>query len=103
MKKNFWQSIKVTPILVGASLLATTQVQANEIAQANPEVDAQIINQLDSYSAEGGSSSQDQVTSVSQLRDVSPTDWAFEALRSLVERYGCIVVILIVLSEEIVL
>ncbi|MGI0479275.1 iron uptake porin [Geminocystis sp. CENA526] len=32
-----------------------------------------------------------QVTSVSQLRDVSPTDWAFEALRSLVENYGCIV------------
>ncbi|BAQ60801.1 hypothetical protein GM3708_1207 [Geminocystis sp. NIES-3708] len=32
-----------------------------------------------------------QVTSVSQLRDVSPNDWAFEALRSLVERYGCIV------------
>ncbi|RMD71533.1 MAG: S-layer protein [Cyanobacteria bacterium J149] len=32
-----------------------------------------------------------QVTSVSQIRDVSPTDWAFEALRSLVERYGCIV------------
>lgn len=32
-----------------------------------------------------------QVTSVSQLRDVLPTDWAFEALRSLVERYGCIV------------
>ena len=32
-----------------------------------------------------------QVTSVSQLRDVSPTDWAYEALRSLVERYGCIV------------
>lgn len=31
------------------------------------------------------------MTSVSQLRDVSPTDWAFEALRSLVERYGCIV------------
>jgi hypothetical protein len=31
-----------------------------------------------------------QVTNVSQLRDVQPTDWAFEALRSLVERYGCI-------------
>jgi hypothetical protein len=27
---------------------------------------------------------------VTQLRDVSPGDWAFEALRSLVERYGCI-------------
>ncbi len=32
-----------------------------------------------------------QVTSVSQLTDVKPTDWAFQALQSLVERYGCIV------------
>lgn len=31
-----------------------------------------------------------QVTSVSQLSDVEPTDWAFQALQSLVERYGCI-------------
>jgi hypothetical protein len=32
----------------------------------------------------------EQVTSVSQLKDVRPTDWAFQALQSLVERYGCI-------------
>ncbi|MBD1938427.1 carbohydrate porin [Microcoleus sp. FACHB-68] len=32
----------------------------------------------------------DQVTSVSQLTDVQPTDWAFQALQNLVERYGCI-------------
>jgi glycosyltransferase involved in cell wall biosynthesis len=31
-----------------------------------------------------------QVNSVSQLSDVKPTDWAFQALQSLVERYGCI-------------
>ena len=31
-----------------------------------------------------------QVNNVSQLSDVRPNDWAFEALRSLVERYGCI-------------
>ena len=31
-----------------------------------------------------------QVTSVSQLSDVQPTDWAFQSLQSLVERYGCI-------------
>jgi hypothetical protein len=31
-----------------------------------------------------------QVTSVSQLSDVQPTDWAFQALQSLVERYGVI-------------
>jgi hypothetical protein len=30
------------------------------------------------------------VTSVSQLSDVRPTDWAFTALQSLVERYGVI-------------
>ncbi len=31
-----------------------------------------------------------QVSSVSQLSDVQPTDWAFQALQNLVERYGCI-------------
>lgn len=31
-----------------------------------------------------------QVTSVSQLSDVQPTDWAFQALQNLVERYNCI-------------
>lgn len=31
-----------------------------------------------------------QVTNTSQLRDVASGDWAYEALRSLVERYGCI-------------
>ncbi len=29
-----------------------------------------------------------QINSVSQLSDVQPTDWAFQALQSLVERYG---------------
>jgi hypothetical protein len=33
---------------------------------------------------------QAQVTSVSALSDVQPTDWAFQALQSLVERYGCL-------------
>ncbi len=31
-----------------------------------------------------------QVTSVSQLSDVQPSDWAFQSVQSLVERYGCI-------------
>ncbi|MEA5534534.1 iron uptake porin [Crocosphaera sp. XPORK-15E] len=39
----------------------------------------------------GSTESMSQVTSISELQDVSPTDWAYEALRSLVERYGCIV------------
>jgi hypothetical protein len=36
------------------------------------------------------SKSMAQVTSVSQLSDVQPSDWAFQALQSLVEKYGCI-------------
>ena len=45
----------------------------------------------DQYTNEAGTTdSMDQVTNVSQLQDVEPTDWAYEALRSLVERYGCI-------------
>ncbi len=30
----------------------------------------------------------EQVTSVEQLSDVQPTDWAYQALKSLIERYG---------------
>lgn len=39
---------------------------------------------------EGTDDGMAQVTNVSQLRDVRPGDWAYEALRELVERYGCI-------------
>lgn len=31
-----------------------------------------------------------QVTSVEQFADVAPTDWAYQALQNLVERFGCI-------------
>jgi hypothetical protein len=36
------------------------------------------------------SSSEEQVTSISQFSDVYPTDWAYQALANLVERYGCV-------------
>jgi hypothetical protein len=35
----------------------------------------------------GGSN---QVTTISQFSDVRPTDWAFQALSNLIERYGCV-------------
>lgn len=31
-----------------------------------------------------------QIPSVDRLSDVQPTDWAYQALRSLVEKYGCV-------------
>ena len=71
-------SILSQSLLALSAIAITTPVQANELANTN-------LDQLDQVDPMA------QVTSVSQLRDVSPTDWAYEALRSLVERYGCIV------------
>jgi hypothetical protein len=34
--------------------------------------------------------SSEQVTSINQFSDVRPTDWAYQALNNLVERYGCV-------------
>ncbi len=56
---------------------ALEEIQAPGVAQLDstlPTLDADVA----------------QVTSVSQLADVNPSDWAFQALQSLVERYGCI-------------
>jgi hypothetical protein len=53
----------------------------------------QLLQQIEQYGQENQNHQQSQlgqVTNVNQLRDVSPTDWAYEALRSLVDRYGCI-------------
>ena len=34
--------------------------------------------------------SSEQATSVTQFTDVKPTDWAYQALGNLIEKYGCI-------------
>ncbi|WP_030006003.1 iron uptake porin [Picosynechococcus sp. NKBG042902] len=47
-----------------------------------------LLEQINQYSA---NSSTAQVNSIFQLSDVSPSDWAFDALRNLVENYNCIV------------
>jgi Carbohydrate-selective porin, OprB family/S-layer homology domain len=83
MKNNFIKLMTVAPALVGASLIAVSPAQAGD--------ESQLIDQINEYGNEGSVSNLNQVTSVNQLRDVSPTDWSYEALRSLVERYGCIV------------
>ncbi len=58
------------------------QGQVNSVPQLSEEDNSRAAN--------GDRSLQGQVNSVSELSDVKTTDWAFEALRSLVERYGCI-------------
>ncbi|MEG4628395.1 iron uptake porin [Microcoleus sp. AR_TQ3_B6] len=68
------------------------QISQSSAPSAQPQAESNVLEQINEYSTEG-SGSEDavgQVTSVSQLSDVRPTDWAFQALQSLVERYGCI-------------
>jgi hypothetical protein len=60
------------------------------VALAAQTASAEQVNSVSSLTSATKQDSIGQVTSVSQLSDVQPTDWAFQALQSLVERYGCI-------------
>ncbi|MBK1990101.1 iron uptake porin [Sphaerospermopsis aphanizomenoides BCCUSP55] len=89
--QKFWAYLLASPAICGAMLSMTTAASAGEapkttktsepVGVTNVTLKTENINQQELIS---------QVTSVSQLSDVQPTDWAFQALQSLVERYGCI-------------
>ena len=72
--------------------VASTPATKVEIAQTSPAgMGGPIVPVAPQALPAQQSGTMSQVTSVSQLSDVRPTDWAFQALQSLVERYGCIV------------
>ncbi len=92
------RSLFTTSAILVASLVATiaTPVFALQAPQALPSdpgtldtIGASTDDTPMGASMDEGSTLEN-VTSVSQLSDVKPTDWAFQALQSLVERYGCI-------------
>jgi hypothetical protein len=87
--KLFWQAVKFAPVLFAASLFAAGSATAQSVS-ADKETVNETLEQINNYQEVEQSGSMSQVTNVNQLRDVSPTDWAYEALRSLVDRYGCI-------------
>jgi hypothetical protein len=67
-----------------AATAPTASTNLPTVPNALPGTFSTIVTDVNSTTEAG------QVTSVSQLSDVQPTDWAFQALQSLVERYGCI-------------
>ena len=82
-------SFRLVPVLLG--ITACSAVAQTSVVRPT-ELQSSVLDQVAAYSA--GDTLADplsQVTAVSQLTDVQPTDWAFQALQSLVERYGCIV------------
>ncbi len=84
MRKPFWGYV------VGGALVSGVMMAGAVQAQVTPT--RATIQQVRQYGRDLREDSElGQVTSVSEFVDVKPTDWAFLALQSLVERYGCIV------------
>ena len=79
--------LAATPLLTFAALAPAS---ANELASLNSGesingyMEQQEIDELKAWR------SRNQVTSVNQFSDVRPTDWAYQALSNLVEKYGCV-------------
>ncbi|MCS6813537.1 MAG: iron uptake porin [Cyanobacteria bacterium] len=85
---------------VPASTLAMTPTESSRSTVASQPLTTsatdpgRVTNAIDSYyymAPVDTDPAMLQVTSVTQLSDVMPTDWAYQSLQSLVERYGCIV------------
>jgi hypothetical protein len=72
---KLFQQLLVAPAALG--LLAPVAAQAADF-------------NVDAMAEYAPSSRKEQVTSITQFSDVYPTDWAYQALASLIERYGCV-------------
>ncbi len=85
------QESSTVPEQVQTTAVEQTKTPVVQLTQADPltSPDEQQSLELDDWQ-DPEADPMGQVTNVTQLRDVQPTDWAYEALRSLVERYGCI-------------
>ena len=77
---TFWKSLSIASAALSVTVAGAAQAAPNN----------EVLDQINNYSQEGRSDIA-QVNSVFQLRDVAPSDWAFDALRNLVEKYNCIV------------
>ena len=68
---NFLKKLMLVPVALGLVAPAATAADLN-------------MEGVNKYA------SAEQVTSITQLSDVQPTDWAYQALTNLVDRYGCV-------------
>ena len=80
----------VTPVVISAALAASALISGVANAETQPSSKSTNADALVEQVQLRPTAISQNVTSVSQLSDVRPTDWAFTALQSLVERYGCI-------------
>ncbi|MBD2611475.1 MAG: iron uptake porin [Nostoc sp. ZfuVER08] len=85
------QYLLVSPAVCSAMLFLSTATFAGETSDTSPINQGPVVTSPSTKVENiAENKTMAQVTSVSQLSDVQTTDWAFQALQSLVERYGCI-------------
>jgi len=95
MSQVLWSGLLVGAAVLAASAIVSPGASAAEVlltpakdSLASSTQSAPALSQppvAENLVAQGA-----PVTAVSQLSDVQPSDWAFQALQSLIERYGCI-------------
>jgi hypothetical protein len=85
---NFLKASLSLSSAVFASLLIVSQAAIAAEVQVSKTNASETLEQLNQYAQVDNSIG--QINSVSQLSDVKPSDWAYQAVKSLVERYGCI-------------
>ena len=76
---KMFKQLLVAPAALG--LMAPAAAVATEVNVAGVSDYASVSND---------SAALEQVTSITQFSDVYPTDWAYQALSNLIERYGCV-------------
>ncbi|MDJ0686962.1 MAG: iron uptake porin [Xenococcaceae cyanobacterium MO_188.B32] len=93
MLKNQWTILGLSSLVLSWISGLDNKAIASEIELKNSIQDSSpekiLLEQLE-YQYSPTLQPSAQINSVFQLRDVSPEDWAYEALRSLIERYNCI-------------
>ncbi|MDM9385029.1 iron uptake porin [Chlorogloeopsis sp. ULAP01] len=88
--QKFWKTLLITPAVYSVMLFVGSVAIAQEQTTISEVTESQLVAKPEKKVQKNTEQLVAQVTSVSQLSDVQPTDWAFVALQSLVERYGCI-------------
>jgi hypothetical protein len=85
---KLFQQLLLAPAALGlAAPLAATAADL-PIASSSAAISSYTQQQdLDRFRAW---ESQNQVTSINQFSEVKPTDWAYQALSNLIDRYGCV-------------
>lgn len=89
LSQRLWELSIRTGFTLGSISLLLSFTAHKALAQVE-SVNDDLLEQIERYAHPEQDDALGQVTNINQLRDVSPTDWSYEALRSLVDRYGCI-------------